>query len=245
MQFLRELLAESISHQMASDTINSAGRSLVVATKDANEKLKDALEWNDPGQMLPSIAPVTKWFRDNYRTNRKDGGYGVESALTQLKDTKAFKPLVARAFSMIDDNAIRGNQKVSKNKQLIGLGLAMADMIEKLPSTHLGNKADSRGYQITSKELRRELQTFQSNVSRLARIKMRDRGIDKSAADEQKVAKQKKNARGDQAQQAEQLVNSVLASLPKDVAGEIRQLVQRSGNPLATLQSELSARGLG
>lgn len=245
MQFLRELLAESVSHQMASDTINTAGRSLVVAAKEANEKLKDALEWNDPGQMLPSIAPMTTWFRNNYRTNRKDGGYGVESALKQLQGSKAFKQEVAQAFQEIDDNAIRGNQKVSKNKQLVGLGMAIADMIEKMPSTHLGNKADARGYQITSKELRRELATFTANVRRLASIKMGDRGIDKSAAKEKQVAKQKKSERGSQAQQAEQLVNSVLASLPKDVAGEIRQTVQRSGNPLAALQAEMSKRGLG
>jgi hypothetical protein len=49
---------------------------------------------------------------------------------------------------------------------------------------------------------------------------------------------------GQQRSQVEQIVNNVLASLPKSIAGEIRNVVARSANKLATLKSELDRRNI-
>jgi hypothetical protein len=43
---------------------------------------------------------------------------------------------------------------------------------------------------------------------------------------------------------AEKIVNDVLARLPSGVAGDIRKIINRSGNKIQALQAELSKRGL-
>ena len=59
-----------------------------------------------------------------------------------------------------------------------------------------------------------------------------------------KSTQPKTNVVGQQNTQVEQIINDVLATLPKNVAGEVRNAIARSGNKLAALKQELDKRGI-
>jgi NADH:ubiquinone oxidoreductase subunit len=59
-----------------------------------------------------------------------------------------------------------------------------------------------------------------------------------------KAADEKRAMRAQQQSQIENLVNSVLAKLPRGVAGEIRNAIARDPNKLHALQSQLARRGI-
>jgi hypothetical protein len=74
-------------------------------------------------------------------------------------------------------------------------------------------------------------------------------GLESSVAqdDEQEPVSTEKSIKktvGQQANQAEQLVNAIINSLPNNVAGDIRNAIARSPNKLQALQSELQRRGI-
>jgi len=60
--------------------------------------------------------------------------------------------------------------------------------------------------------------------------------------DEPEVKPEKSKVPGQQNAQAEQIVNDILAKLPKKVAGDIRNAIARAPNKLQALQQELSKR---
>lgn len=62
--------------------------------------------------------------------------------------------------------------------------------------------------------------------------------------DYQPPSEPKPNIVGQQNAQVEKIVNDVLSSLPKNLAGEIRNAIAKSGNKLAALQQELGKRGI-
>ncbi len=74
-------------------------------------------------------------------------------------------------------------------------------------------------------------------------------GLESSVAqdDEQEPVSTEKSIKktlGQQANQAEQLVNAIINSLPNNVAGDIRNAIARSPNKLQALQTELQRRGI-
>lgn len=250
MTLLEELLTEAVNHQMAADTIFAASKSLSIAFRQAIENLQEALEWNDPGQMLPSVAPVTKWLNANYHTSKRGtGGYGVQSSLSKLSETKAFRELAAEAMASVKENADRNApNRISKSKQVMGLAHGMAGILRKLPSTHLGDGSNAKMYERVATDLVARSNKYHQLLSQLSKIKMSDRGIDPKA-DEKAAAvtrekKEQKQSRGSQAQQAEQLVSQVLSTLPKDQAAQIRPIVMKADNKLLALQDEMKKRGL-
>ena len=97
-------------------------------------------------------------------------------------------------------------------------------------------------------ELNTNFNTMRGKVSKLASIKMKDRGIDpheKANREKQNRANANlKSVKGDQNNQVAEIVNQVLSSLDKDVAGEIRQEISRADNKFQALQAAMKSRGL-
>jgi hypothetical protein len=67
---------------------------------------------------------------------------------------------------------------------------------------------------------------------------------DNDDTDEPVVKPEKNKISGQQNAQAEQIVNSVLAKLPKKISGEIRNAIARSPNKLQALHQELTKRNI-
>lgn len=250
MQLLQEMLTESLNNQMAADAVYTGSKSLNQAMKQSIGLLDDAIEWNDPGQALPAIAPVTKWMNDNYQSSRRGpGGYGMHTALTKMSHLKQFRGLTDSALDIVKDNAFK-DKKASKTKQAISLAAALSKIVKKIGQTGYGDDGDLAHYNRTSQELAEIASQFERKFKQLKSIKMKDRGVDPRDArrGQAKKAKMDGNAppdvRGQQAQQAEQIINQVLRDLPKDVASDIRSIVMRSDNKLQALQQEMKVRGL-
>lgn len=99
---------------------------------------------------------------------------------------------------------------------------------------------------LKEQRLEQYAQTWIERVRQLAmlREKLQSEHAD-FVADRDRIPKQPKDNRiSQQNAQIEQIINSVLAAVPKDVAGSIRQAISKADNKLQALQQELSKRNI-
>lgn len=185
-----------------------------------------------------------KWFAENYlstSSRRESPISGIKNTLTTLARDPKFKS----AKSLLDhlgglpvymSSAQRMEQEASFGK-LMGELESLPDLLKQLipgaPSTF------KRRLESVSVGLNNAIQRFYSTWDRLHKEWDAEWGEEA----ETKTPKEPNNL-GHQNNQMDQIINSVLASLDKKVAHDIRTVLSRSDNKLAVLQQELTKRGI-
>lgn len=187
-----------------------------------------------------------KWFAENYlstSSRRESPISGIKNTLTTLSRDPRFKS----AKSLLDhlgglpvymSSAQRMEQEASFGK-LTGELESLPDLLKQLipgaPSVF------KQRLESISVGLKNAIQKFYSIWDRLHNEWEAEWG-DETPKKAPKPPKD--NTVGAQNSQVEQVIGSVLASLDKKVAHDIRTTLNRSDNKLAVLQQELTKRGI-
>jgi len=220
------ILSES---EMDHVTVDLAVRSAYSALKSTFELLDDALKYRDPSQVMPAMGPLYKWVMQNFDTSKVSGtGYGLKTVLLNLRDSNPkLKPLIQELLSSLPDIADRtNNQRVGAEKKFFILIAGLTQLAKKMNPAF-----KDPGVAQLSDQVSNTLKSLRS-------IKSSDSGIEPLSRTA--VTTKKDNVVGQQAAQAELVVNQVLSGLPKDIAAGIRSRIAKSDNKLLALKQEMS-----
>ena len=164
----------------------------------------------------------SRWFNDFYFNKLQAELY----ALTK----QAPKYSQALIYFLKDASEDR-EHKISFNEISKQLPTILFNMGHKMKSGALTQFADNWGNR------------YHEYKNYLTKIEV-EAGYDDDEFDEPKVKAPKSNAIGKQNTQVDQIINSVLAKLPKNVAGDVRNAIARSDNKLQALHQELQKRDI-
>ena len=164
----------------------------------------------------------SRWFNDFYFNKLQAELY----ALTK----QAPKHSQALIYFLKDASEDR-EHKISFNEISKQLPTILFNMGHKMKSGALTQFADNWGNR------------YHEYKNYLSKIEV-EAGYDNDDFDEPKVKAPKSDTMGKQNVQVDQIVSSVLAKLPKKVAGDIRNAIARSDNKLQALHQELKKRDI-
>ena len=227
---ISQIITEVLSHDMALVKLPIVAREMGNVVSDFTREVDDAVQWNDPGQLLPAVGKIANWVTTNYKSSKsRPGGENLESLLQLLSHHPKYRDIATKCLSEITFNMDRE----LKQSALAQFSIILSAIIRILDSAKIKNN------------LVAVLHQYQGTLGKykeLRKVKMADRGIDTRPAPA-KSAKQL-DISSSQRAQAETVVNHILSSLPPKIASEIRAAISKSDNKLQALKLEMDKRGI-
>lgn len=220
-----QLILEAVDRRSAVPAITDYASQLALVLKGAVSAARDAAKTADTPRTVKGAAGkrLARWFNDNYfngfeRTLRALGSREVDQALGRV--------------TVHGSRAEREESGITASGTLLTLINTLPAALRKA-TPELGRAADV---------LSRAADEFIRDMEQITK------SMQQSDEDEptQKLPRREEgpDARGQQADQAEGIINSVLANLPRDIAGDIRNEIRRSSNRLQALQAALQKRNI-
>jgi len=221
-------LTESTSLQTTIKAITNDIGEPVTATYEtlkflAKKYIKDNGEF-DRGWRMVAMGPGAAWVEKFYATKLKNELYDL--LVYNKKDTVDLRDFLWGEYT--DDNTLETKRSFNNISQALPPILA-----------ELGVKLNAP--QIT-KNANRWIQNLNQYRELIQKLEQ-DSNLDSSQINSN-PSTPKSTVPGQQNAQVEKIVNDILAKLPRNVAGEIRNIVARSSNKLQALQQELTNRNL-
>lgn len=188
------------------------------------------------------------WFIDNYLSTSRhtSSREGIKNALITIAQDPKYSSIKAE---LLDLSSMQINMdKEEKARLEISYSSYTTELAQKLPGICYKLSQLNPIYKDTLQQSALRLINNSKNFNKLwddLQEKYDNEWGKNSNKPEVKKPNEQKQLSGSQNNQADQLVNQVLSSIPdKKAAHEIRQLVARSDNKLAVLQVELTKRGI-
>ncbi len=214
---------EVLSFRSASSVLASHMMSYIQALDNLRHYAENALaDGMDPRRVRFTMGgPKSRWVAENYMGSRTSAG--LQSVAFTLKREY---PKAKEVFEKLKDIPMYAGAGTGKGKAFNRIGDLLIELGDKMESV---------------KSLSKKIKELQDKI---------DDAFDNAAEDrkeEKKKEKKKdkeKGVMGVQAAAAEDVVNQVLADLPKEVRGEIRNAIAKSSNKIVALQMELAKRGI-
>jgi len=233
---IHEILAESASYESTIQVILTVLDSPInILYHNLDRALEEYYRNADP-QALINDPRADRWgLVKGTHTNRWVENFWSSELRSNLHDLVKYRPKqtpeLKRYLSVLDGQASRERDKFKTiEKQIPGILERLGKSLKNPRLQEL-----SRNWQRLSAELEKK------------REKIRDRYIS-DFQDQTSTSSTSQSSSnqlgGQQAQQAEQIVNAILSDIPKREAGEIRQAIARSSNKLQALQQELTKRNI-
>lgn len=195
-----------------------------------------------------------KWFAENYlstSTSRENPTTGLKNALLAVAKDPLFKSIARDihelgSFRLNLSTQVQRETAMSSSKYVDQLAETLPFLLDQL--SKLAPQSFREKLKTTAIRLENAVDHFDATFDRIHKEWDESWGPGaESAAERARAERERTNRKeigGGQANQAEQLVSQVLSTLDKKVAAEIRPIVMRSDNKLATLQQELTKRGI-
>lgn len=227
---ISQILNEALSTDTALARLPVIARELnnvvLVFAHDINE----AVEWNDPGALLPAVGKIANWVHTNYKSSKRvDSNQNIESLMQELSKNPKFKEIAERCLSSLKFNMER-DKKQSALQQFDTILGCIKSIMDKAGIKHAIDSTIGT-YRDTWADYRK-----------LRAVKMSDRGIDVARTPVRPAAT--KDIAPSQRAQVETVVNHILSTLSSQHAAAIRAAISKSDNKLAALKKEMDALGL-
>ena len=257
MKLLRELLESTSTTESALDQLlyNSNQLYGLYVDKLTGQLRNMYAEGNheDMFKVATRVIGQSKglWFQDNYLSTsfrRDKPTAGMKNALRAIAADHKY-----RSCRHDLDRLGSFELNMKKEKQPVTSSQYVGELEERLPIllhslSQIAPESFRERLEITSHRLHTAIENFHKLWNKLQSDWERDWGEEdpiKQQDDLRKKQEQdKKSAIGTQNSSVEGVINDVLSKLDKRVAAELRQIVARSDNKLATLQRELDKRGI-
>ena len=213
--YIRDLINESLSPDMAKLKLTIVTRELTIKLNQAAAAVMDGVKNEDKTVLLPVLNQLAKWVVDSYFPSRAGNGHNIKSLMQDLNADDI-------GYSMARESELNGKLKI-----LAQLIPAMYEIVDRKEGTALVNAYTN----------------YTNAKEALAAVGKKDKVTkNPSGPTDAEIAsnKQADALRGEQSAKVEQVINQVLATLPKDVAVKVRAYVAKSGNKLKALELAMS-----
>lgn len=219
-----QLIMEAVDRRSAIPAITDYASQLALVLKGAVSAAREAAKTADTPRTVKGAAGkrLARWFNDNYfngfeRTLRALGSKEVDRALGEV--------------TVHGDRSAREESGVTASGNLLKLLNALPASLRRA-TPELERASDV---------LSRSTDEFVRDMEQIVKSMNDDGG---EPAEKLNRREEEPDVRGQQADQAEGIINSVLANLPRDIAGDIRNEIRRSSNRLQALQQALQKRNI-
>lgn len=241
---LQELLTEALNINTVLMKLNLAIGEINTLYTQKNENLQSQIQTYNNGE-IPDRTDSVKfgtWFNDNYASSKGKPGHSVHSQLMFLSKNGPLQG-VAKSVLQSVTQVMQIENKTSASQQLNILSRGLINLGEAIPGTQLSKHPDAAKIVKGTERLKASRELMNDLSNQLKDIKASQNRNPKDNADKIKD-KETKSLSGQQNDQAHTVVNQVLATLPKDVASQIRQAIAKSDNKLQALQIEMKKHNL-
>ena len=212
---------EVLSFRSATSVLASHMMSYIQALDNLRHYAENALaDGMDPRRVRFTMGgPKSRWVAENYMGSRTSAG--LQSVAFTLKREY---PKAEKIFEKLKDIPMYAGAGTGKGKAFNRIGELLIELGDKMESV---------------KSMSKKIKELQDKID-----KAFDGAADDRKEEKKKDKKKEKGVMGVQAVAAEDVVNQVLADLPKEVRGEIRNAIAKSSNKIVALQMELAKRGI-
>jgi hypothetical protein len=242
---IREIITENtVTPDLALRKLSIAGNDLKGVISTANKDLESAVKNGWTEQLLPILGTVSRWFIENYVSSRRSGTHNIQYMLGVLRNQKAFKDAASIAYDGIELHADKSNREstIKSTEKLVN---AIHEIVAKAEKT---NFKDSLGpnAKLRTDNLVTEYRRMKQLMAELSASGKQDSDQinDPAVAARRAATKDTQKTVGTQSSQANEIVQQIIATLPKEHQHALRQSVAKSDNKLAALNVAMRRLGL-
>lgn len=253
----RDAMPDNLSDDEVMDLMNKAKQRMaaVPAAKNAKKAKQAVAEGtsiestlraviNDIGEPITAVYDTMKFQAKKYMENHGELGRGFRMVAAGVGGRWVQSMYVGRLQNELYDLCRYNSRRTVELKQFlrgvetdgeIEIKRSFGNIANELPRilAKLGQYLNAP--QLT-KNANRWMQNKTAYEEYIANLELEDE------YDELEVRPEKNKIPGQQNAQVEQIVNDILAKLPKNIAGDIRNAIARAPNKLQALQQELAKR---